>query len=241
MTDKRTQSHLRSDLVMEKIVASAAQLFAQRGYRATTLRDIANQLGMSKAALYHYIQSKEDLLQPVYIDVLQEGMAELQAIVSSTAPPGEKLSIAIERHMQRIATKPAMFALSLQTNEDLPENSRQVIGELRDTSTNLFCAIIAEGVACGEMHTAEPKMAALGLLGMLNWTQRWFRPEGRLDYHQIAEVFIHLLLRGLLGPGDEAPKLANTPSEHLQAIRLHVDALTTLLQNQGMEEGGVRT
>jgi TetR/AcrR family transcriptional regulator, cholesterol catabolism regulator len=233
MVDKRHQSNLRSDLVMEKIVASAAQLFAQRGYRATTLQDIATQLGMSKAALYHYIQSKEDLLQPVYIDVLQEAVAELQTIVASSALPSEKLALAIRQHMERIATKPAMIALSLQTNDDLPENSRRIIDEYRHTSTNLFRDIIAEGVACGEMHTSEPKVAALGILGMLNWTQRWFHSEGRLDYRQIAEVFIHLLLRGLLESREEDPLLSASLSDHVSAIRQHTDALASLLQTQG--------
>jgi TetR/AcrR family transcriptional regulator, cholesterol catabolism regulator len=232
MVDRRRQSNLRSDLVMEKIIASAAELFAQRGYHATTLQDIADQLGMSKSALYHYIQSKEDLLQPLYIDMLQEAMEDLRTTVASSASPREKLTTVIQKQMERIATNPAMIALSLQTNGDLPENVRTVTDELRREATDVVSRIIAEGVARGEMHTAHPKVAALGLLGMLNWTQRWFRPEGPLNHRQIAELFTQLVLKGLSGARDEDRSCSMSASDHVAAIRQHTEALEALLHIQ---------
>lgn len=232
MVDRRRQSNLRSDLVMQKIIASAAELFARHGYRATTLQDIADQLGMSKPALYHYIQGKEDLLQPVYIAVLQEAVEELRTTVASSASPSEKLATAIQKHMERIATKPAMIALSWQTDGDLPESLRTVTDELRREATDLFSRIIAEGVARGEMYTAHPKVAALGLLGMLNWTQRWFRPEGPMNHRQIAELFTQLILKGLSRAHDEDRSFSLSASDHVTAIRHHTEALEALLHIQ---------
>ena len=229
MPGRRRQVNRRSYVVLKEIGNAAAKLFVVRGYRATTLQDVAGQLGISKPALYHYIDSKEDLLRLIYQETLQEGAASLRELVDSPLPPAEKLRGFLRSHLERIVAKPAAVALTFQTDADLPPDLLDAIAERKREIDELMTQIIVEGVAAGEMSTPDPKVAAFGILGMCNWTYRWYRPDGRLTPRQIADLFADLVLVRLRGAGGDGASLATTPAAHLDAMRRHLDAMDVLL------------
>lgn len=230
----------RRELMTREIVAQASELFAARGYRATTLQDVAGRLGVTKAALYRYVRSKEDLLRLVYKGSLEQAVHALRTLVQSAASPSEKVRAFILNHAERIATETAAVVATFQRDDDLPRDLRGQSIRLKQEVGNLLAQVIADGVAAGELRTAEPKIAAFAILGMCNWMTRWFHREGRLDHQAVAALFADLALNGLRGSGDARSAVTGDPSGHLAAIRRHTEGLAALLA-QGRGRGTAPT
>jgi AcrR family transcriptional regulator len=182
---------------MEKIIEVAAKLFLTKGFRATTLQDIADQLGMSRVALYHYLRNKEDLLEPVYIREMKKDLEQLQAILSSQSSSREKIKFGIQLFVKRATTKPLDFELSSKHNNDLPAAINQTISELQSQIGNLWTEIIKQGVENGELHSVDPKLDTFAILGMCLYVKNWYRSDGRLTHEQISETFLNRIMEGL--------------------------------------------
>jgi AcrR family transcriptional regulator len=198
MATPRRQSNLRSDLVMEKIIEVATDLFMEKGFRATTLQDIASQLGMSRVALYHYLSNKEDLLEPVYIREMQKDLEGLQVVLSGQFSSSEKIKKSIQLFVRRATTRPLDFELSLKQIQDLPEEKRQIITTIQSQVGNLLVEIIRQGVERGDLHSSDPKLDAFAIIGMCLYVKNWYRPDGRLSPEQISETYYNRVMEGLI-------------------------------------------
>ena len=179
------------------ILSSAAALFAQRGYTAATLNEVAAASGVSKATLYHYFSDKHALLE----DIARSHVARLEALVDEAcAQPGEAspeqvLRDLIERfmktyahaqHEHRVLTEDVKF-LQPASRETVIEGQRRVV------------AAFADAVArCRpDLPAALHAPLAMLLFGMINWTFTWLRPEGPLTHEALAPIVSDLLFGGL--------------------------------------------
>ncbi len=196
MTGRR-QSNLRSDLVMEKIIEVATELFLEKGFRATTLQDIASRLGMSRVALYHYINNKEDLLEPIYIREMKKDLEGLQAVLTSQASSSQKIKTSIRLFVKRATTRPLDFEISLKQIQDLPKEIYQTITDIQSQVGNLWVEIIMQGVELGELHSSDPKLDAFAIIGMCLYVKNWYRSDGRLTPEQISDTFFNRIMEGL--------------------------------------------
>ena len=180
------------------IVATAARLFKEKGYRATTLEDIAAAVGMLKGSLYYYIRSKEELLYLVVRDPIREVYSELEAIVAADLPFTEKIARAIANHMTVFHLHYPHIAVYLHDYRHLMDKLEQNVIETPKQYQRLWDALLRQGIDAGEIRDdVDVTMAGYALLGMCNWAYRWYNPSGRLSPQEVADVFTKIALQGL--------------------------------------------
>lgn len=189
-----------SGKVLEKkrgILDAASRVFRRKGLHATGMRDIAAELGMAVGNLYYYFHDKEELLAFVQEDALSR-LLELAAQVRGTEVPADaKLSRLIEEHVVRLNEGTPGSLAHLEV-EALGETLRRAVQERRDEYERAFRGIIEEGIAAGVFRPVDAKVNALAILGAVNWTVKWFRPDGRKSAREIGRECAELLVRGLL-------------------------------------------
>jgi AcrR family transcriptional regulator len=200
-----------SDKVLEKkrdILDAASRVFRRRGLQATGMRDIAAELGMAVGNLYYYFKDKEELLAFVQEDALA-GLLEIAARVRATGERADaKLFRLIEEHVVRLNEGTPGSLAHLEV-EALGEPWRQEVMARRDEYERAFRDLLEEGIAAGVFRPVDPKVSALAILGAVNWTVKWFRPDGGKSAREIGREQAELLVRGLLAPGIEMERSEN--------------------------------
>lgn len=180
----------RERITQKAIELVASELFARKGFGATSLDDIAEALGATKGALYYHVRNKEEILRLIYLTVLTASEEPLRRIVEADLPPLEKLRRAIE-HQTAVAAdrSPAMIVFYREQHFLTGPFAREII--LRKKAyERYFERIIEEGQTTGVFQPdIDPKIATYGLLGMCNWLSQWYRPEGQYSPRQIADMF----------------------------------------------------
>lgn len=180
-----------------EILRRAAAVFRERGFHGAGMRDIARGLGMAPGNLYYYFASKDDLLyecQRLALDTLQKG------VVRASAAPGgaaDRLRAAIRDHVLCLLVETGGSAAHLEFRA-LPGPRRAEIARRRDAYERALRRLVADGVREGEFRPVDEKLATLAILGALNATVTWWRPEGPMAPEAIAEAFATTLVGGLL-------------------------------------------
>ncbi len=181
----------------QQILQTAAKLFRLYGYHGTSMQDLAEALGLQRGSLYHYIETKEDLLHALMKEAIETFIARVEPIANAPEPAASKLRKAVAAHLRVLVTMPDAVAVFLHELKALsPENQRAIIA-LRDRYEGLFRHMVAQGAADGTLRPVDPKVATFAILGILNWPYHWFDPAGRLSVDELAEAFADLILHGL--------------------------------------------
>ena len=171
-----------------EILAVAADLFAAKGYGATAMSDLAAALGIQKASLYHHVRKKETLLYELSLNSMSRIIGAAAAVPDSA--PVARLRALIESHVATLLTDQTTHATALIELRCLSPQDRGHIVELRDGYDRIMEeAIRAAQTAAGLWPNVSPKVVRLALLGMLNWSVFWYRPEGDLTGAEIAKGF----------------------------------------------------
>ena len=211
---------LDKSLRKQKIIDTAASLFHHKGYASTTLDDVAGELGISKAALYHYVGSKDELLSIIYTQAFDNVFKDTYEISSTDLPPDEKLRVMIRNHINNIIIKDlSMFSVFFSEESQLPEKDFKKIREEKKKYTRIVEEIIAEGISKGMFKKADPTLQAYAILGMCNWIYKWYKPD-QTTYspEKIADHFISLLQQGYLeSPAPNAANEINAAAEKLKS------------------------
>jgi AcrR family transcriptional regulator len=181
----------------EEVTRAAARLFAERGYHGTSLADLADELGIQKASLYHHIATKEDLLWEVAWSGAEAFHAALDAIPED-APATEKIRLALRGHLRLVAEQ--LDAATVFTRE-----WRALEGERRDRFVaerrryeERIRGFFREGIERGELRTdLDAASATLLFLSAANWAYTWLRPGA--DTAGLADRFYSVLLDGMRG------------------------------------------
>ena len=193
---------LDRSLRKQRIIDTAAELFHKKGYQSTTLQDVSEALGVSKAALYHYVKSKDDLLWIIYTQAFENIFHDTHRISSMDLPPDQKLRRVIRNHIKNIILKDlSMFSVFFSEENQLPEKDVKKIREEKKRYTQMIEDIIGEGIRKGVFAEADPRLQAYAILGMCNWIYTWYKP-GKTHYEpeEIADYFVSLLESGYLRP-----------------------------------------
>jgi AcrR family transcriptional regulator len=181
----------------EQIYSTARSMFSERGYHATTVRDIARELNLQGGSLYAHIDSKEDVLWELVSRAAEQFLGAVEPIVESDAPPAEKLREMVRAHVNVVADNLENATVFLHEWKFLGDERREAIGSRRDRYEHLYRHVIEEGIASGDFAPADPKMAATLVLSAVNWMPQWYKPSGPLTPTEIADKFSALVLEGL--------------------------------------------
>ncbi|MBA3887578.1 MAG: TetR/AcrR family transcriptional regulator, partial [Acidobacteria bacterium] len=168
------------------IIKSAAQVFGRHGFHATTLEDIAANLKVTKASLYYYFSTKEELLYEVHLLSMHDVLSRLDAARAAYSSPMEQLQEALTQHLRLLAAD-YEGAFLLQQEYDLPETYRNEIISLRDRYEQGVLEIVQEGIRSRVFRVKDARIAVRMILGGVNWFLRWYRADGRLTADEIAE------------------------------------------------------
>jgi AcrR family transcriptional regulator len=182
----------------ERILREASILFARSGYAASSLNDLAGEAGISKAGIYHYFKSKQDVYDAIIIQTLVGLFDHVRTAVQSVEEPSEKLRAFMTAHASFFEHNYWAFCCMLVTFGGMSESiSRQEAADLRERYEHLLRGIIAEGVKQGRFRPVDPADTGRAVLSMLNWMARWFHPGGQKTASEIAESYADLLFCGL--------------------------------------------
>ena len=180
-----------------EILAAAARMFREKGYHGTSVRDIAESVGLLKGSLYHYIRSKEELLARLFEGALAETLGELERIADREGPARERLRDMVRVYVMAVTDNLDAVALYLREWRALPPPHLARVRTRRRSMRTLFERVIAEGTRARELAEVDAKIAALALLGMCNWLYEWYRPRGRLGAEELAETIAELAVRSV--------------------------------------------
>ena len=183
-----------------QIDRTATALFRARGFAATSMRELATELGLEAGSLYSHIKSKEEILHRVCFGLAEDFFAGFDAATRDAAAPlANQLRQAIEAHVRVLTRDSAASAVFLQEWRHLSEPARTEFLALRDQYEAGFRGLIQRGIATGELHAPDAAFANLTLLASLNWLPTWYRPDGKLTPDEIAHRLAEQLLQGLRG------------------------------------------
>jgi AcrR family transcriptional regulator len=188
------------DTRKEQIYRAASTLFSERGYRATSVRDIARELDLQGGSLYAHINSKEDVLWEIIARVADSFFAAVRPIAEAELPAPERLRAMIHAHVGVVVNELARSAVFFQDWRHLTEPRRGEVLALRDGYEGLFRAVIAAGIDRGELARRDPRLAAIYVLSALNGIPGWFRADGERTADEIADELADLILDGLGRP-----------------------------------------
>lgn len=185
-------------MTRDEILEAAAQIFSQKGFHATSMQDIAEAVNLQKASLYHHISSKQELLVGVLDLALELVIANMQAVVERPLLPDEKLRASMVVYLKTMLDNRELAAVLLLEYRSLNPELHDRHIQRRDQFELLWRGLIQEGLDKGVFTCEEPAIVARALLGVMNWTITWYRPDGRLQAEEIADQFAGLFLCGLL-------------------------------------------
>ena len=182
----------------DQLLEVAAHLFKEKGYRNTSMQDLADALGMQKASLYYYIESKEELLRRLLEHAFTLVGAQIDEIHAADLTPTEKLCLALKNHAVIVMDNLNLVSIYLHEYRNLPPRRLKQVLQVRQHYEQVLIQIMQDGIASGEFRAVNVKMTVFGLLGMLNWTHQWFSPTGELASQEIADDLVDLALHGLV-------------------------------------------
>jgi AcrR family transcriptional regulator len=198
-----------------EILRAAGKQFRQQGFAETGMRDIARAADLSPANLYNYFQGKQEILYFCQDNSLDRLIAALEKVRRMRTSAAEKLRLVIMSHLRCVLDEVEGSAAHLLTSA-LPPRLQNMLIAKRDRYEEGVRRLIVAGVRSGEFVVCDPTITTCAILGALNWSVRWFSPEGRLTPSEIAEEFSDYLIRGLLTKsGAVARRRASREAQYL--------------------------
>ncbi len=174
----------------------AARLFREKGYRATTMDDIAAELKVTKPALYYYIDNKHDLLYAICESAIERLMEGAKRIMEEPGDVVEKLRRLLRWHVSMFSAHGDVFAVYLAEEGELPADKRSFIRGLSREYESCYRRLLEEGIREGRFREMDVPMAVRAISGMCNWLSVWFRPDGKYDVDEVADMFFDIFLHG---------------------------------------------
>jgi AcrR family transcriptional regulator len=200
-TELKTESRRRSRPPRrrrQEILEAAAGVFHEKGYKATSIQDIADAVGILKGSLYYYITSKEDLLFEILQDVHQQGLQNLERIDETPGTPLQKIRAFVKVHVTHNAENLVKMAVFFHDFRSLSPERREIIVAERDLYDKHLRSLIAaaqrEGAVCPDL---DPKLTSIEILGMMNWIYHWYRPGGNLPVSALADSMADFVVAGI--------------------------------------------
>ena len=179
-----------------EILHAAARVFRRRGVAAAGMREIADEADLSPGNLYYYFRGKDELLYFCQDRTLKQMYAAVEAARLTAAPIAEQLRSVLSAHLHCTLDEMEGATAHLEV-EALPDKLRRQIVEKRDGYERAVRALVTKGMKEGEFAPCDAALVTRAMLGAVNWTARWYRPDGSRSVSQIAKSLSEYLVRGL--------------------------------------------
>jgi TetR/AcrR family transcriptional regulator, cholesterol catabolism regulator len=191
---------LNSKKAKKSVFEVAAEVFHRKGYDNTSMSDVAEAAGLTKAGLYHHVSSKESLLFTVLDSGLDLTESYVMKPLDRIADPVERLKTMIDLHLRLVLEERNLEVTGLLHEcKTLSPSDRTRVNRRKKEYVKMTTKLVADVIKKHHVKDIDPKLAAFALLGMLNWTYQWYKPTGSNTREQIVENFQQIFLQGLLG------------------------------------------
>ena len=181
----------------QMIMEAAARLFRDRGYTATSMRDLAKAVHLQASSLYNHIKSKQEILKEICFHNARHFLVGIEQIVKEETGPAEQLEALIMLHL-RVATSDATSITSFNDEwRHLEQPELEQFIKLRKRYEAHFRGIIEQGIAAGIFRRVDPSIVMYTILSSLRWVYDWYRPDRSDSVDEIGQEIVALVLNGL--------------------------------------------
>ena len=184
-----------------ELIEVAARVFRRKGFPAAKLQDIAEEAGIDRASLYYYTSGKEELFEDVVGEAVRANVSDVETLAAEDMPADEKLMQFIERLMSSYARHyPYLFVFVQENMSHMTDESKwsEEMVQLVRRFDNAVRKIIQQGMDDGLFASdGDARLIANGIIGICNWSYRWFNPERGDDGAAVGRIFGNLVLDGL--------------------------------------------
>jgi AcrR family transcriptional regulator len=232
---------------VDRLLDTAAELFWEKGFAATTTREIANALRIQQASLYYHMASKEDLLYQIFGSSLHQFLADVPAAVEPVPDPRDRIRVLVRVHMITLLRYQKRNMTMLTELRALSPRHRAEVVALRERYAAFVRSTLEAAQAAGAVRSDIPAAyLSLALLNMLNWAARWYRENRDPSPDQVSELFFKLYFEGAVAPGvslrlpqlktparTAAPRAKKSPKPADSTVQRLLDAAVALFSSQG--------
>ncbi|TNE78352.1 MAG: TetR/AcrR family transcriptional regulator [Bacteroidetes bacterium] len=181
----------------EQIIHVAAELFSQKGYAGTSMRDIAERMEMEAASLYNHISSKEEILHTICFSMADRFLAGIEEVNDIYFNGEEKIRMMVKNHVAILTSSPEEAKVFLHEWRHLTGEHLQNFIVLRDKYENGIVEMLQTGIQENVFDDVDQKFAALNILSSVNWIVEWYKPNGKMSPEEIAQKLCDFILSGL--------------------------------------------
>jgi AcrR family transcriptional regulator len=182
----------------DTILQAATRLFAAKGFEQTSVRKIAEEVGLSVPGMFHYVPSKEEMLNEIMIGFMDEGFKRLMEIYNSAMSPVEKLETVCKFYVKYYAGHKDQLTILVTEGKSLsPKHRRNFVDKQRvyvEALKRLFSDLAKEGL----LKSIDHSVIAFIFFGMVNYTYTWYNPRGTMGPDALGDIFSEVFLRGIL-------------------------------------------
>lgn len=201
MTD--TDTKVDKPAIPERILTAAAHVMGREGFANASLRQIAEEAGLTKAGLYYHVSSKEALLFALHERFASRLIVQSEETAAAELPPTAKLRELIKHTVETAAVFKSEGTVFLREYSHLTGDMAATVFEQRTRYREIFETVIADGIEAGEFRPGTPHLDALAILGACNFTAFWYDPDGASSIAEIAAAFADRLIYGMTTPDND--------------------------------------
>jgi len=189
-------SETRWELQKDRMLRAAAKCFNEKGYSGSSLKDVANILGLTDAALYYYVKNKEELVYLCYIRAGDLGRESMDRAIAEGRNGMDTVTRYLRFHLELMTGEQGPIAIMSEIPSLLPEHREQVLEISRNHSAR-FESILERGIADGSIAPCDVRMTGNAVMGALNWVPKWFHGDAEVA-EKVIEEFPKILSAGLV-------------------------------------------
>jgi AcrR family transcriptional regulator len=182
----------------KKILEVAKRLFASKGYDGTSIRKIAKESGLSVAGMFHYFSSKEEILNDIIADFVDQGYDQLHEISKSDKPPIEKIEEICKFYVRHLAGHKNELTILVTEAKSLAPEHRKMFLEKQHIYIDALKGLLQELECEGQLKSVKSSILAHLFFGMVNWTYSWYQKKGEMGLKELEATITDVFLRGIL-------------------------------------------
>ncbi|MFD2045764.1 TetR/AcrR family transcriptional regulator [Ornithinibacillus salinisoli] len=182
-----------------KIIHASLHLFEEHGYHGVTVKQIVETVGTSKGGFYHHFTSKDELLFVIHDTFITYVLEEATTANATFTSPTKRLQAIIKSFVRVFDLYKAHISVFYQESNYLKGKYQTLIKCKRDQFKQIITDVVHEGIESGEFRaTLSADIASMAILGMVNWTYKWYKQTGEKSIDEIGDIFVDLILRAML-------------------------------------------